>query len=44
MIELNELSKAEMHQLASGPFAVEDCLDYIARNIHRFYDDKVPAR
>ena len=40
---LKDLSKAEMHRLDSGHFAVEDCLDYISRNIHRFYDEKVVA-
>lgn len=40
---LKDLPKAEMHRLDSGHFAVEDCLDYIARNIHRFYDEKVVA-
>jgi len=33
-----------MHRLDSGHFAVEDHLDYIARNIRRFYDAKVAAR
>ena len=41
---LMDLPKAEMHRLDSGHFAVEDCLDYIARNIRRFYDEKVTAR
>jgi len=41
---LKELPKAEMHRLDSGHFAVEDCLDYIARNIRRFYDEKVAVR
>jgi pimeloyl-ACP methyl ester carboxylesterase len=40
---LKELPKAEMHRLDSGHFAVEDCLDYISRNIRRFYDEKVAA-
>lgn len=40
---LKDLPKAEMHRLDSGHFAMEDCLDYIARNIHRFYDEKVVA-
>ncbi len=39
---LKDLPQAEMHRLDSGHFAVEDCLDYIARNIRRFYIDKVP--
>ena len=41
---LKDLPKAEMHRLDSGHFAVEDCLDYIAQNIRRFYDEKVAAR
>lgn len=38
---LRDLPKAELHRLDSGHFAVEDCLEYIAKNIRRFYDDKV---
>ena len=38
---LKELPKAEMHRLDSGHFAVEDCLDYISKHIHRFYRDVV---
>jgi pimeloyl-ACP methyl ester carboxylesterase len=38
---LKDLPNAEMHRLNSGHFAVEDTLDYIASNIHRFYADKV---
>jgi hypothetical protein len=38
------LPKAELHRLDSGHFAVEHCLDYIATNIHRFYDEKVTGR
>jgi len=34
---LKDLPDAEMHRLDSGHFAVEDCLDEIASNIHRFY-------
>ena len=30
-----------MHRLAGGHFAVEDNLDYISSNMHRFYDTKV---
>jgi pimeloyl-ACP methyl ester carboxylesterase len=41
---LMDLPKAEMHRLESGHFAVEDCRDYIVRNIHRFYDEKVAAK
>jgi pimeloyl-ACP methyl ester carboxylesterase len=40
---LKDLPKAELHRLDSGHFAVEDCLDYIAGNIRRFYDEKVAA-
>jgi hypothetical protein len=38
---LKDLPNAEMHRLESGHFAVEDCLDQIVANIHRFYDEKV---
>lgn len=38
---LKDLPKAEMHRLEAGHFAVEDNLDYIASNIHRFYAEKV---
>ncbi len=41
---LQDLPQAEMHRLDSGHFAVEDCLDYIAANMHRFYDKTVAAR
>ncbi len=41
---LQDLPKAEMHRLDSGHFAVEDCLDYLAAHMHRFYDEKVAAR
>ena len=41
---LNDLLNAEMHRLDSGHFAVEDCLNYIARNIRLFYDEKVAVR
>ena len=41
---LQDLPKAEMHRLDSGHFAVEDCLDYIARNILRFFDEKVASK
>jgi pimeloyl-ACP methyl ester carboxylesterase len=41
---LKDLPKAEMHRLDSGHFAVEDCLDYIAKNMRRFYDEKVASR
>jgi len=30
-----------MHRLSSGHFAVEDNLDYIAKNMKRFYKQSV---
>ncbi len=41
---LEDLPNAEMHRLDSGHFAVEDCLDYVARNIRRFHDEQVAAK
>jgi pimeloyl-ACP methyl ester carboxylesterase len=38
---LRDLPDAEMHRLDSGHFAVEDCLEQIATNIQRFYDEKI---
>ena len=38
---LRDLPDAEMHRLDSGHFAVEDCLDEISTNIHRFYDERI---
>jgi pimeloyl-ACP methyl ester carboxylesterase len=38
---LEVLPKAEMHRLESGHFAVEDCLEYIARHMRQFYDQSV---
>jgi pimeloyl-ACP methyl ester carboxylesterase len=38
---LEVLPKAEIHRLESGHFAVEDCLEYIARHMHQFYDQSV---
>jgi pimeloyl-ACP methyl ester carboxylesterase len=38
---LQDLPDAEMHRLDSGHFAVEDCLEQIATNMERFYDEKV---
>jgi len=38
---LQDLPNAEMHRLVGGHFAVEDNLDYISANMHRFYDVKV---
>jgi pimeloyl-ACP methyl ester carboxylesterase len=40
---LKDLPKAEMHRLEAGHFAVEDHLDYISREIHRFYANIVAA-
>lgn len=41
---LKDLPKAEMHRLDAGHFALEDCGDYIATNIRRFYDEHVAAK
>ena len=41
---LADLPKAEMHRLEAGHFAVEDCLDYISKHMHRFYDKRVAAK
>jgi pimeloyl-ACP methyl ester carboxylesterase len=38
---LDVLSKAEMHRLEAGHFAVEDCLEYISKHMHQFYDQSV---
>jgi pimeloyl-ACP methyl ester carboxylesterase len=38
---LKDLPHAEMHRLDSGHFAMEDCLEEIASNIHRFYRGRV---
>jgi pimeloyl-ACP methyl ester carboxylesterase len=38
---LKDLPHAEMHRLDSGHFAVEDCLDEIASQIRRFYNEQV---
>src|SRR5215468_1820556 len=40
---LRDLPDAEMHHLDSGHFAVEDCLDRIATDMCRFYDEKVAS-
>jgi len=40
---LRDLPDAELHRLDSGHFAVEDSLETIARNIGRFYDERVAA-
>jgi pimeloyl-ACP methyl ester carboxylesterase len=41
---LKDLPNAEMHRLDAGHFALEDCGDYIAKNIRRFYDEKVASK
>ena len=41
---LQDLPAAELHRLDSGHFAVEDCLEYIARQMRRFYAEQVRAR
>jgi pimeloyl-ACP methyl ester carboxylesterase len=41
---LRDLPNAVLHRLDSGHFAVEDCLDVIAGNIRRFYDNRVATR
>ena len=38
---INDLPHAEIHRLDSGHFALEDCLDKISSNIHRFYLERV---
>lgn len=38
---LKDLPNAEIHRLEAGHFAVEDCLDYIAQGIIRFYETRV---
>lgn len=38
---LKDLPAAEMHRLDAGHFAVEDHLDYISNNIHRFHFESV---
>jgi pimeloyl-ACP methyl ester carboxylesterase len=38
---LKDLPNAEMHRLDAGHFAVEDHLDYISKEMHRFYKVKV---
>jgi pimeloyl-ACP methyl ester carboxylesterase len=35
---LQDLPNAEIHRLSAGHFAVEDCRDYIAANMHRFFN------
>ena len=36
--------KTGMHRLDSGQFAVEDCLNSIAGNIHRDFDQKLASK
>lgn len=40
---LKDLPNAEIHRLDAGHFAIEDHLDYISSNIHRFYATKVAS-
>lgn len=41
---LRDLPAAELHRLDSGHFAVEDCLEFVALNIKRFYRERVAHR
>lgn len=41
---LKDIPNAEMHRLETGHFAVEDHLNYISNNMHRFYSDKVAGK
>jgi pimeloyl-ACP methyl ester carboxylesterase len=41
---LGALPNAEMHRLQAGHFAVEDCLEYIADAMGKFYDKAVTAK
>ncbi len=41
---LEDLPNAEMHRLDAGHFALEDCHDYIALNIRRFYNENVAGK
>jgi len=40
---LSDVPKAELHRLNAGHFAVEDCGEYIAQQMRRFYEEKVGA-
>lgn len=40
---LKDLPEAEMHRLDAGHFATEDYLEYISREMHRFYAKEVAA-
>jgi pimeloyl-ACP methyl ester carboxylesterase len=41
---LKDLPQAEIHRLDSGHFAVEDCLEYISSNTHRFFEKRLASR
>jgi hypothetical protein len=41
---LHDFPGAELHRLSAGHFAVEDCLPYIARHMHTFYETTVLAK
>jgi pimeloyl-ACP methyl ester carboxylesterase len=41
---LKDLPKAEFHRLNAGHFAVEDHLDEISQDMHRFYEDNVAPK
>lgn len=40
---LTDLPRAEMHRLAAGHFAVEDCLEYIAEHMKTFHEGLASA-
>lgn len=41
---LQDLPDAQLHRLSAGHFAVEDCLPYIAKQMHAFYETTVMAK
>jgi pimeloyl-ACP methyl ester carboxylesterase len=41
---LKDLPKAEIHRFHAGHFAVEDHLDEISQDMHRFYEEKVAPK
>jgi hypothetical protein len=41
---LKYLPKAEIHRLNADHFAVEDHLDELSQDMHRFYEDKVAPK
>ncbi len=41
---LHDLPGAELHRLTAGHFAVEDCLPYISKHIHAFYEATVAVK